>query len=190
MRIIVSVCVVVVIIFFCWWYYWRREEPTQFITDTNFYALSCIDITGTKISFADFMGKKVLIVNTASLCGYTDQLGSLQNLYDMYHDRLVIVWMPCNQFLQQEPENEWVIKQFCEKNYGVTFLLSEKITVFGGEQHPVYQWLTHKSLNGVSNSVVKRNFQKYLISETWQLLTYFSSSVLPFDPKIITYLQT
>jgi glutathione peroxidase len=148
-----------------------------------------MDINSDKLLFSDFVGKKVLIVNIASRCGFTPQLSSLQNLYELYQDRLIVVGVPCDQFLNQSPENEAEMRLFCEKNYGVSFLLTEKVAVRGPQQHPAYQRLTNKSLNGVKNSIVKWNFQKYLINEEGILLDVFGPNTEPFDEKIVSYLK-
>jgi len=148
-----------------------------------------MDINGNKLLFEQFRWKKILIVNVASHCGFTPQLGSLQNLYELYHDRLAILWVPCDQFLNQSPENEAEMRLFCEKNYGVGFLLSEKVDVRGADQHPVYQWLTRKPLNEYKNSMVKWNFQKYLINEEGKLVAMFWPNTEPFDEKIVAYFK-
>ena len=109
-----------------------------------------------------YKGKQILIVNTASECGYTPQYQDLQKLHETYPN-LVMIGFPCNQFMGQEPGSNAEIKSFCQKNYGVTFLMAEKIDVKGKNQHPLYQWLTQKEKNGVENSTVSWNFNKFLI---------------------------
>lgn len=131
----------------------------------NFYALSAVKINGDTLKFSDLKGKKLLIVNTASLCGYTYQYGELQQLYDLYKNKnFEIIGFPANNFGNQEPGNNEEIDTFCRENYGVTFTMMEKISVLDPGMHPVYQWLTKKSLNGVKDSKVQWNFQKYLIN--------------------------
>lgn len=168
--------------------YVRSQKLRNPLSETDFYALQIRSIDGGTISFNQFRGKKILVVNVASECGFTDQYASLQNLYELYQDQLVIIGVPSNQFLGQEPWNEAEIKQFCQKNYGVSFPLTEKVKVLGPDQHPVYQWLTRKDLNWVKNSRVTRNFQKYLIDESWHLLAHFSPNTIPFDKRITQYL--
>ena len=185
---IVLLVIVVSLVLWLALLYVRSQNLRDPITETDFYALQIKGIDGETISFDQFRGKKVLVVNTASECGFTEQYASLQNLYELYQDQLVILGVPSNQFLGQEPWNEADIKQFCQKNYGVSFLLSEKVKVFGPEQHPVYQWLTRKTLNWVKNSRVTRNFQKYLVDESWHLLAHFSPNTIPFDKRITQYL--
>ena len=187
MWIILIVLIVIAIALFFVWYI-RSQKLYNPIMETDFYALRIKGIDGEILSFDQFRGKKVLVVNVASECGFTDQYASLQNLYELYQDQLVILGVPSNQFLGQEPWNEADIKQFCQKNYGVSFPLAEKVNVFGADQHPVYQWLTRKDLNWVKNSRVTRNFQKYLVDESWHLLAHFSPNTIPFDKRITQYL--
>lgn len=172
-----------------WWLYWRSQQPQVLIDTKNFYDLSILDISWNKLPFSQFVNKKVLLVNIASHCGFTSQLSSLQNLYELYQDTLVIVWVPCNQFLNQTPENNSDMRSFCEKNYGVNFVLTDKVDVRWPNQHPIYQRLTRQSLNGVKNSIVKRNFQKYLIDEDGRLLDVFAPNVEPFDERVVKYLK-
>lgn len=186
-RILLLVVVLIGVGIF--WRYHNSQQPSHPIQTTDFYQLSAMDISGNKISFEQFRGKKVMLVNIASRCGFTPQLWSLQNFYELYHDRIEIVWMPCDQFLNQSPENEADMRLFCQRNYGVTFPLTEKLHVRGSQQHPIYQWLTSKSLNGVKDSRVTWNFQKYIIDENGLLVDIFAPSVSPFDPKIVAYVQ-
>lgn len=141
------------------------------------------------IVFSAFKGKKVLVVNVASKCGYTYQYEGLQALYEAHKDELVIIGFPCNQFLFQEPGSGDEIKSFCSLNYGVTFLLTTKIDVKGNNQHPVYQWLTSKALNGNADYSISWNFNKFLISENGELLAYFGSDVKPLGPEIAALLK-
>lgn len=164
----------------------NTETP---MTAAKFHDLSVISIDGSSINFADFKGKKVLCVNTASECGYTNQYEGLEELHKLYKDKLVVIGFPCNQFGGQEPGEEKEIATFCKANYGVTFLLTEKIDVKGDNQHPVYQWLTQKSQNNVGDFKVKWNFNKFLVDENGVLLEYFESGVKPLDEKITSYLK-
>ena len=141
------------------------------------------------IDFNTFEGKKILIVNVASKCGYTGQYADLEKLYKSYEDQLVIIGLPCNQFLKQEPGSEEEIAQFCSSNYGVTFPMTTKIDVKGKDQHEIYQWLTSKELNGKDDYKVKWNFNKFLIDENGQLIDHFQSKVKPFDEAIVKYLN-
>lgn len=142
-------------------------------------------LDGGEIDFAAFKGKKILIVNTASKCGLTPQYEGLQQLYDTYKDKLVIIGFPSNNFLFQEPGSNEEIATFCQKNYGVTFPMAAKISVKGKDKAPIYQWLTEKEKNQVESSSVSWNFQKYLINEDGKLVRHFGPKVAPDDPAII-----
>ncbi len=160
------------------------------LESTNFYDLSILALDGkTTLNFADFKGKKVLCVNTASECGYTYQYEGLEELNKKYGDKVVVIGFPCNQFGGQEPGAPEEIETFCKKNYGVSFTLTEKIDVKGDKQHPVYQWLTKKSLNGVDDYKIKWNFNKFLIDENGKLVAYFESGVKPMDEQITSLLK-
>ncbi|MFL0352594.1 glutathione peroxidase [Xanthomarina sp. GH4-25] len=155
----------------------------------NIYNISINSLTGKPIDLTDFKGKKILFVNTASKCGFTGQYTQLQELSDTYKDQLVVIGVPCNQFGGQEPGDAKDIESFCQVNYGVTFLITEKVDVKGERQHPLYSWLTTKDLNGVKNSSVKWNFQKYLIDEQGQLIDYYYSITKPNSSKIKKHLK-
>jgi glutathione peroxidase len=154
----------------------------------SFYELDLKNIDGESINFNSFKGKFVLFVNVASKCGFTPQYEALEELYNEFKDKLIVVGVPCNQFGGQEPKDESEIKEFCSTNYGVSFLLTEKIDVRGGNKHPLYQWLTQKDKNGISNSNVKWNFQKYLVSDSGELINYFYSTTSPKSSKITSIL--
>jgi len=141
------------------------------------------------INFASFKGKKILIVNTASKCGYTPQYKNLEALHQRYKDQLVIVGFPANNFLWQEPGDNATIAEFCQKNYGVSFVMAAKISVKGNDMAPIYQWLTQKKYNHNSNSSVKWNFQKYLLDEKGNLIQMFSPGVDPLDAAIIQAIE-
>lgn len=159
------------------------SAPSIYDKDFTFTSLD-----GKEIKINQFRGKKILIVNTASECGYTRQYKDLQELHSKYKDKLVIIGMPCNQFGGQEPGSEKDIKTFCEKNYGVEFMMTSKIDVKGSNQAPIYKWLTSKNQNGLEDSSVKWNFQKYLLDENGKLIGHFSSSVNPLSSSIINSL--
>lgn len=164
-----------------------QEKVTGMKTLHDFKATT---IDGEIFDMAQLKGKKVMIVNVASKCGYTPQYKQLQELYENYKDKgFVILGFPCNQFMGQEPGTEEEIKTFCEKNYGVTFPLFSKIDVKGNDQHPIYQWLTQKALNGVEDSEVSWNFNKYLIDENGKYVMHLKSGADPFDDKIINWLE-
>lgn len=141
------------------------------------------------LDFSDFKGKKVLLVNVASKCGFTYQYEDLEKLYNQYSDNLVVVGLPCNQFFRQEPGSEKQIAIFCNSNYDISFPMTTKIDVKGSDQHPLYKWLTQKALNGVGDYHVSWNFNKFLIDEYGQLIAYFPSKVKPLDDAITVHLK-
>lgn len=155
----------------------------------SFYKLEINSISGEKINLADFKGKKILFVNVASECGFTPQYEGLQELYELYKDKLMIIGVPSNQFGGQEPGTATEIQSFCKLNYGVTFLITEKVDVKGKNQHPLYSWLTKKENNGVKNSSVKWNFQKYLVDENGGFIDYYFSLTKPMSRKITKHLK-
>jgi glutathione peroxidase len=159
------------------------EIKKQLIYDI---AINAID--GKPISLLEFKGKKILFVNVASKCGFTKQYKDLQTLSDTYKEELVVIGSPCNQFGNQEPGDASQIQEFCELNFGVTFLLTEKIDVKGSKQHPLYKWLTSKDQNGKKSSTVKWNFQKYLVDDKGGLIDYYYSITNPKSSKISKYL--
>ncbi len=141
------------------------------------------------IDFNDFKGKKMLLVNVASKCGFTPQYKELQELHEENKGNLVIVGFPCNQFGSQEAGSAGEIATFCERNYGVEFLITEKIDVKGDNQHPIFSWLTKKDENGLKNGGVKWNFQKYLLDEDGKLIDYFLSTTTPKSSKIMKWIE-
>lgn len=157
---------------------------------TDFYTLSAKTIDGEDFSFSQLKGKKVLIVNVASKCGFTPQYEELETLYKMYGgNNFVIIGFPANNFMKQEPGTEKEIKTFCESNYGVTFQMMSKISVKGDDIHPVYQWLTEESKNGIEDSDVKWNFQKYLIDEDGQYVAVFTPKTKPLSEDIVSKIK-
>jgi glutathione peroxidase len=145
-------------------------------------------LDGGKINFADFKGKKILIVNTASECGYTSQYEDLQALYTKYSDKLVVVGFPANNFGGQEPGSNTEIAGFCKKNYGVTFPMAAKISVKGDDCAPIYQWLTSKEKNGVLDATIKWNFNKFLLNENGEIIAKFDSGTSPMSEDITSKL--
>jgi glutathione peroxidase len=146
-------------------------------------------IDGKSLNLASFKGKKILIVNTASKCGYTPQYEALEKVYEQYKDKLVIIGFPCNQFGGQEPGSNEEIVAFCKKNYGVSFPLADKIDVKGDNMAPIYQWLTTKSKNGILDASISWNFNKFLIDENGKMIAYFPSNVKPDSETILSYLK-
>ncbi len=164
-------------------------NKTEKMETTSVYNIEIKSISGEKINLADFKGKKILFVNVASECGFTPQYEGLQELYEQYKDKLMVIGVPSNQFGGQEPGTAEQIQSFCKLNYGVTFLITEKVDVKGDKQHPLYAWLTKKENNGLKNSSVKWNFQKYLVDEKGELIDYYFSLTKPMSKKITKHLQ-
>lgn len=155
------------------------------VSQTNaFYDFKMTSIEGEEIDFSAFKGKKVLIVNVASKCGFTPQYKELEELHQKYKDKLVILGFPSGDFMNQELDNSEEIKSFCTRNYGVTFQLFEKSSVKGKEQNKLYYWLSHKEENGWNNSAPSWNFCKYLINEKGELIKFYKSSVDPLSEDI------
>ena len=156
----------------------------------SFYDLSATQIDGKELKFADFKGKKLLLVNTASDCGYTNQYADLQKLYDQFKDKLLVIGFPANDFKEQEKGSDEEIAQFCQKNYGVTFpVIKKSVVIKSAEQNPVYQWLTDSSKNGWCNQQPSWNFSKYLVDENGVLANYFDPSVSPLSNEITDKLR-
>jgi glutathione peroxidase len=153
------------------------------------YDFKVPSLDGGTIDFAAFKGKKILIVNTASACGYTPQYEGLQKLYTQHGNNVVVVGFPANNFGAQEPGTNGEIKTFCQKNYGVTFPMAEKVSVKGDDMAPIFKWLTTKNLNGVMDAEIKWNFTKFLIDEHGSLMAKFDSRVDPLAPEIISQLK-
>ena len=155
----------------------------------NIYDIEIKSLQNSPILFSDFKGKHILFVNVASKCGFTPQYKDLEELHNTHKDNLVVIGVPCNQFGSQEPGSSSEIEEFCEVNYGVSFLITEKIEVKGENQHPLYEWLTSKKLNNKKSSSVKWNFQKYIISPEGQLIDYYFSITKPLSSKITKHLK-
>lgn len=154
------------------------------------YDFKVTAIDGKPFDLASLKGKKVLIVNTASECGYTPQYADLEKLYKEFgSDKFTIIGFPSNEFGGQEPGTNSEIKSFCTKNYGVTFQMMEKISVKGDSAAPIYQWLTTKQLNGVCDAPVKWNFQKFMVDEKGHLVDFAPSKVKPYDDKIVNWIK-
>ncbi|NJM16225.1 MAG: glutathione peroxidase [Bacteroidales bacterium] len=159
-------------------------------TETSVHDFKVTDISGNEFDMSRLKGKKVLIVNTASKCGFTPQYKELEELYKEYGgDNFVVIGFPANNFMRQEPGTNEEIQSFCQVNYGVTFPMMAKISVKGTDAHPLYTWLTTKELNGRLDSKVKWNFQKYLIDENGQLVDVVYSKESPKSEKSLTGLR-
>lgn len=157
-------------------------------TPKTLHEFSVTDIEGNNFDFASLKGKRVLIVNVASKCGFTPQYKELQKLYETYgNENFVIIGFPANDFMGQEPGSDEEIASFCEKNYGVTFPLMSKISVKGKSIHPLYAWLTQKELNGKDDYNVRWNFHKFLIDENGQIVADFGSRTSPMSDEITSF---
>ena len=160
------------------------------LAQKSFYDFKVKDIDGNDFDLSTLKGKKVLVVNTASKCGNTPQYEQLQALNEKYGDKkFVIVGFPANNFGQQEPGTNAEIEEFCTKNYGVTFPMMSKISVKGSDMNPLYKWLTTKNENGVLDSEVTWNFQKYLIDENGKLVKTVAPKVKPDDEQIVSWIK-
>lgn len=156
----------------------------------SFYDFKTTTIDGHPFDLSTLKGKKVLVVNTASKCGNTPQYEQLEQLYQKYGgDKFTIIGFPANNFLSQEPGTNAQIKEFCTKNYGVTFPMMSKISVKGKDQDPIYQWLTSKDENGVMDAPVKWNFQKFMIDESGNLVGMVAPGTSPMTEKIVNWIE-
>ena len=155
----------------------------------SLYDIPLKDIDGKDIDLKSFEGKYILFVNVASYCGFTSQYSDMQKLHEKYKDNLVVIALPCNQFLEQEPGSADDIKKFCADNFDISFIITEKIDVKGDNIHELYNWLTNKEANGKLTSSVRWNFQKYIINRNGELITYFYSSTNPLSKKITSLLN-
>lgn len=168
----------------------KDSKQTENMAKQNIYSFKVKDIEGKTFDFSTLKGKKVMIVNTASECGLTPQFEQLQSLYTEFKDKnFIIVGFPTNDFMGQDPGSNQEIAAFCQKNYGVTFPMMEKIVVKGNEKNEVYQFLTEKSKNGLGDFDVEWNFQKFLINEQGELERVFGPRVLPNDQEIKNWIK-
>ncbi|WP_295203874.1 glutathione peroxidase [uncultured Chryseobacterium sp.] len=165
------------------------KTKTKALMGKTIYDYKVESLDGKEINFADFKGKKILVVNTASECGFTPQYADLEKLYGEYKDKLVIVGFPANNFGGQEPGTNKEIGAFCQKNYGVTFPMAAKVSVKGDDTAPIFKYLTEKDLNGVKNTTILWNFTKFLIDENGKLIDSFVSTTKPTDEAITKYLK-
>lgn len=170
-----------------------KEKNVSNVTSTpskTIYDFKVTDINGKTFDFSTLKGKKIMIVNTASKCGLTPQYEQLEEVYKQYKDtNFVIVGFPANNFMSQEPGSDKDIAEFCVKNYGVSFPMMSKISVKGSDMHELYVYLTQKKLNGLEDSDVKWNFQKYLVDESGKLAKVIDPRTLPNDPEIINWIE-
>lgn len=167
------------------------NNPMKTTTDipASFHEFKVNSIDGQPVNFDQFKGKKVLLVNVASRCGYTPQYEGLQELYEKYGNKIVVLGFPANNFGGQEPGSNDDIASFCEATYGVTFPMFEKVSVKGLDKHPLYRWLSDSKLNGWNDQEPSWNFCKYLVDENGKLLKFFPSSVKPMSDELIKAIE-
>jgi glutathione peroxidase len=167
----------------------NRKENTLADPVVSIYEIPVTSLNGEPLDMKQFKGKYLLIVNVASRCGFTKQYKAMEAVYQEYGDQLAMLGMPCNQFAGQEPGDAEEIQAFCDRHFGLSFPLSEKVKVKGPQKHPVYSWLTKADQNGSMNTKVKWNFQKYLIDPEGRLVDVFYSVTAPDSKKILRYLN-
>jgi len=166
-----------------------NKSVSQSTPSESIYDIQINQLNGAPLDLSTYKDKYILFVNVASECGFTGQYEDLQKLYETYSENLMIVGIPCNQFGGQEPGTSEDIQTFCQANYGVTFIMTEKIDVKGDNQHPLYQWLTDESKNGIKNSTVKWNFQKYLVGTNGEFIDFYYSITKPLSSKITKHIK-
>ncbi|AMA50603.1 MULTISPECIES: glutathione peroxidase [Flavobacterium] len=170
---------------------WAQKSKSNTEIENTIYQFKVKDINGEMFDFAKLKGKKIMIVNTASECGLTPQYVQLEELYKTFKEHnFVIVGFPANNFGAQEPGSNEQIATFCKKNYGVSFPMMEKISVKGSDIHTLYSFLTEKKKNGVLDSEVKWNFQKYLIDEKGKLVKVVAPQTLPNAEEVINWVKS
>lgn len=168
-----------------------KETDKKTSAQKSFYDFKVETIDGEEFDFSTLKGKKVMVVNTASKCGLTPQYKDLEALYKKYGgENFVIIGFPANNFMSQEPGSNEDIKEFCSKNYGVTFPMMSKVSVKGDDMAPIYKWLTQKSQNGVKDSEVQWNFQKYLIDEKGNLVDVIPPKESPASEKVTGWIAS
>jgi len=159
------------------------------LSGSSIYDFKVPGLDGKEIDFSSFKGKKIMIVNTASHCGNTKQYTDLENLYQKYHKSLVVVGFPANNFGAQEPGTNEEIKEFCKKNYGVSFPMAEKVSVKGDDIHPLFKYLTLEAEKMGFTDPIKWNFTKFLVNEKGELITVIHNKVSPASDEVIKYLN-
>ncbi len=178
------------------WYSRNKENRKKILQNRNnvqpvhsFYSLSARLNNNTDLNFDSLKGKKVLLVNTASDCGYTNQYDDLQKLFETTKDKLIVIGFPANDFKEQEKGNDEEIAQFCKINFGVTFPLAKKSSVKGEKQNEIFKWLSDKNENGWNNKQPSWNFSKYLVNEQGLLTHYFDPAISPLSEEVKKAIQ-
>ena len=189
MKYLVVAALISLIGYFAWRYLRTSARPEGARSASTIYALAYTSIDGKEVSMNAYKGKMILIVNVASECGFTPQYADLEKLYEAHKERLVVIGFPSNDFGSQEPGTDGEIAAFCRDNYGVSFPMSRKEAVTGGERCAVYRWLTDPSLNGWNSAGPKWNFHKYLVGRDGELLAVFPSTTGPLSPDILSLLR-
>jgi len=186
MKLLIIIGIIVAIGVVLYWKFRRTlEKPGTARSITSIYDCSALSIDGKEIPMSTFRGKKLLIVNVASQCGFTPQYADLEKLAKEEAAKVAVIGFPSNEFGGQEPGSNEEIASFCRLSYGVTFPMMAKISVTGEGKHQVFRWLTEKSLNGWNDAEPKWNFYKYLISESGELLKVFPSTVKPMSAELL-----
>ena len=165
-----------------------KHPPAEYTSLNSIHDIKVADIQGNTISLGQYAGKKILIVNVASRCGYTGRYKELQKLYDRYGDKVEVIAVPCNDFGGQEPGSSSEISEFCKLNYGVTFPILKKANIKSAPMHPLYEWLSNETKNGWNTSLPSWNFCKYLLDEKGSLIRFFRSGVSPMSSDILSAL--
>lgn len=155
----------------------------------SFHSLTATDIDGNEVKMKKYKGKKIIILNVASKCGYTPQYADWQAFYEKNNTKFEVLGFPCNQFMGQEPGTADEIESFCQKNYGVSFQMFDKIDVKGDNQSAVYKWLSDPAQNGWNSTVPSWNFSKYLVDEKGKLLNYFGPKIKPDSPEFLAAIK-
>ncbi len=185
-KIAVIAVIVIVAVLLAWRYFTMEHlRPAGSRSTTSIYDFSFTTLDGKEMSLREFKGRKMLIVNVASRCGFTPQYADLERLYETHAGSLVVLGFPANDFMGQEPGTNEEIGRFCKTTYAVTFPIAQKSSVVGKEKNPVFRWLTDKTLNGWNDADPKWNFTKYLISEDGELMAVYPSTTTPLSKEVI-----
>lgn len=161
------------------------SSNNSMILKGSFYDFTVNDLSGKPVNLKEYKGKTVVLINVASKCGFTPQYADWQKFHEKYGDKIAVLGFPANDFMSQEPGSSEEIAEFCQKNYGVTFRMFEKIEVSGKDKAPLYNWLSNKDLNGWNDKEPSWNFCKYLINKDGKLTHFFESKITPENPEFL-----